>query len=105
MALGASAQGSAVALSSDATTAFVGGTGDNHGRGAAWVVGTGPCTMDIDGNKSIDPLTDGLLMLRAMFGLTGDAVTTGALGPGASRSTWSAIRSYLNTNCGNSFAQ
>ncbi len=34
--------------------------------------------IDIDGNNSFDALTDGLLILRSMFGLTGTALTSGA---------------------------
>ncbi len=34
--------------------------------------------IDIDGNNSFDALTDGLLILRSMFGLTGAALTSGA---------------------------
>ena len=68
------------------------------------LVGGGPCTLDVDGNNAIDALTDGLLILRAMFGLTGTSVTNGALGGGASRSDWTTIRAYLNGSCGASFA-
>ena len=46
---------------------------------------------DIDGNNSINALTDGLMLLRAMFGLTGTAVTNGAVQ--GSRS-WAEIRTY-----------
>ena len=63
------------------------------------------CTLDVDNNGLIRALTDGLLLIRAMFGLTGDAVTAGAIGPGAGRKDWEAIRSYLNTYCGTNFAQ
>jgi len=64
------------------------------------------CTLDLDGNGSIDALTDGLLLLRAMFGLTGTSVTNGAIGGGmVARGNWAAIRSYLNGNCGANFAQ
>lgn len=64
-----------------------------------------PCDMDIDGNGTIDALTDGLMLLRAMFGLTGTAVTQGAVGSGSpSRSTWAQIQPYLNANCGTNFA-
>ena len=34
-------------------------------------VGSGGCLLDIAGNGTIDALTDGLLLLRSMFGLTG----------------------------------
>ena len=35
--------------------------------------------IDIDGNEKFDALTDGLLILRSMFGLTGDSLTSGAV--------------------------
>ena len=35
--------------------------------------------IDIDGNDEFDALTDGLLILRSMFGLTGDSLTSGAV--------------------------
>ncbi len=66
------------------------------------------CTLDIDGNNTVNALTDGLLLLRAMFGLTGAAVTAGAIagddGSGApTRTDWVKIRTYLNGSCGTSF--
>lgn len=63
------------------------------------------CKLDVDGNGTIDALTDGLMMLRAMLGMTGTAVTTGALGANPTRNAWASIRLYLNGNCGTSFAQ
>jgi hypothetical protein len=63
------------------------------------------CSLDIDGNGSIDALTDGLMLLRAMFGLTGTSVTNAAIGQGATRLDWAAIRGYTNTNCGSGFVQ
>lgn len=62
-------------------------------------------TLDIDGNGTTDALTDGLLLARAMSGLTGTAVTTGAVVAGAPRATWADVRSYLNARCGTNFAQ
>jgi hypothetical protein len=60
---------------------------------------------DIDGNGKIDALTDGLLSLRAQFGLTGTAVTNGAIGPGAIRTTWADIRHHMNMYCGMTWRQ
>ena len=34
---------------------------------------------DIDGNGNVDALTDGLLLLRYLFGLSGDTLTVGVL--------------------------
>lgn len=61
--------------------------------------------LDVDGNGVVDPLTDGLMLLRAMFGLTGTSVTNSAIGTGTpSRTTWTTIRTFLNANCGMNFA-
>ena len=60
--------------------------------------------LDIDGNTSFDALTDGLMILRALFGLTGTAVTHGAITPGVGRDTaqigvyLSDIRPYLDVD-------
>jgi len=63
-----------------------------------------PCTLDADGNGSLDPLTDGLMIVRAMFGLTGTAVTSGALAGNSARNSWALVRAYLNGSCGANFA-
>ena len=52
--------------------------------------------LDIDGDRIVDPLTDGLLLASAMMGLTGAAVTNSAIGAGATRTSWAQIRLYLN---------
>lgn len=62
------------------------------------------CTLDFDGNGSLDALTDGLLFVRALFGITGTAVTDNAIGGGAARKTWAELRAYFNGNCGTNFA-
>lgn len=57
-------------------------------------------TLDIDGNGTVEAATDGILLLRALLGLGGSAVTNGALGTGApTRATWPAIRQYLVNTC------
>jgi hypothetical protein len=55
--------------------------------------------LNIDGSGNASAATDGVLLLRAMFGLTGTAVTNGV-----TNRTWADIRTYLNTQCGGSFA-
>jgi len=58
------------------------------------------CTPDIDGDGRSTATIDGLIMTRVMLGLTGTAVTGGITFPAtAPRKTWSAIRSYLVTQC------
>ncbi|MEO7255797.1 MAG: transglutaminase domain-containing protein [Casimicrobium sp.] len=56
--------------------------------------------LDIDGNGQSLAASDGLLLLRALFGFTETTVTDDALGaPPQARSDWAAIRNYLNTTC------
>lgn len=50
---------------------------------------------DIDGNGKIDALTDGLLLLRYLFGLFGDDLITGSLATDAARATSQEIEQYL----------
>ena len=55
---------------------------DNDGISAydEFIAGTIPAgSLDIDGNGQYDALTDGLLLLRGMFGLTGTALLDGAV--------------------------
>lgn len=63
-----------------------------------------PESLDVDGNGAVDPKTEGLVILRAMFGLSGTAVTGGAVTPGVPRDNWTAIRACLIATCGTSFA-
>ena len=51
--------------------------------------------LDIDGNGQVDAATDGLLILRYMFGFRGDALIQNAVGQGAIRSTSGAIEAVL----------
>jgi hypothetical protein len=57
--------------------------------------GSGCLDVDLDG--AIGPLTDGLLILRYLFGFTGPALVTGALGNGAARTDPAAIDAYLDS--------
>jgi hypothetical protein len=52
---------------------------------------------DIDGNGVVDALTDGLMLLRSLFGLTGDAVISAAVGDGATRTTAADIEAYIGS--------
>jgi uncharacterized protein (DUF1800 family) len=56
------------------------------------------CSFDVDNNGQVDALTDGLLILRGGLGLTGTALTQGALGAGATRSDPAAVLSFINAN-------
>ena len=81
------------------STLHIGATAATFRVGTGAISGFG-CTLDVDGNGAQDALSDGLLILRALFRLTGDNVTIGAVAGNATRRGWSDIVAYLNTICG-----
>ena len=58
------------------------------------------CTMDADGNGSVDALTDGLLFIRHMFGIRGDSLISNAVDNACTRCTADEIEPYLE-QCAN----
>ena len=58
------------------------------------------CSMDIDGDGRVLGTTDAVLLARVALGVTGSAVVAGAIGVGATRTTWTGIRNYLVSQCG-----
>ena len=53
--------------------------------------------LDVDGNGRTDALTDGILLIRYLFGLRGAALVSDAIGVGSTRTTAQAIEAYLGT--------
>jgi hypothetical protein len=53
--------------------------------------------LDIDGNGDVDALTDGLILIRYLFGLRGNALIAGAIGSGATRTTAAEVEAYVQT--------
>jgi hypothetical protein len=53
-------------------------------------------SLDVDGNSGADALTDGLLLVRYLFGLTGPSLTNAAIGTNATRSTPAATQQYMD---------
>ena len=51
---------------------------------------------DIDGNGTVDPLSDGLLLLRHLFGFSGESLVKGVVHPDGSRQSAEEITSYMN---------
>ena len=51
--------------------------------------------LDIDGDTEFKSTTDGLLVIRYVLGVRGDALVAGAIGTNASRSTYADIQQYL----------
>ena len=60
------------------------------------------CSASIVGAPSgPQAMLDGIVLLRALMGLTGDAVTNGIAFPaGTARTSWVDIKAHLNDNCG-----
>ena len=56
--------------------------------------------LDIDGNGIADPLTDGLLITRYLFGFQGPSLTNGAVGPNCARCSAGSIENYLDSLSG-----
>lgn len=61
-----------------------GGTCRNSGALLAYLTNIAP-KLDVDGNGTTDPLTDGMMILRYLFGLRGNAVSQGVIGAGATQ--------------------
>ncbi len=51
--------------------------------------------LDIDGDGSSGPLTDGLLLIRYLFGFSGDSLISDAIGDGAERDTAEEVEVYI----------
>ena len=52
--------------------------------------------LDIDDNGALEPLTDGLLVLRYLFGFTGTTLTNGAVDDDCERCDAATIEPYLS---------
>jgi len=52
--------------------------------------------LDIDGNGESKALTDGLLLIRYLFGFRDSALVSGAIGDGATRVSPEEIEAYIN---------
>ena len=53
--------------------------------------------IDIDGDGKTEALTDGLLLLRYLFGFDGDALIQGVIAESATRTTSEEIKSYIGS--------
>ena len=51
--------------------------------------------LDIDGDGESKALTDGLLLIRYLFGFSGDSLVSGAIGPDATRDTAETVEAYI----------
>ena len=53
--------------------------------------------VDVDANGEADALTDGLIILRYLFGLRGDVLLSGVISDGAARDTALAVETYVQS--------
>ena len=51
--------------------------------------------QDIDGNPLTEPLTDGLMIIRYLFGIRGQGLIQGAIRQGSARATASDVELFL----------
>jgi hypothetical protein len=56
-----------------------------RGRVEPSTTNAGYTHLDIDANREVTPLTDGIMILRHLFGYTGINLTSGAIGPNATQ--------------------
>ena len=56
----------------------------------------GAIQLDGDGDGSLEPLTDGVLLLRYLFGFTGPVLVDGAVGANCTRCDGPAVQTYLS---------
>ena len=66
--------------------------------GISWFSNAENFDLDIDSDGQTGALTDGLLILRHLFGFSGSTLTDGAVALGASRTSPEAVRAYLQVN-------
>ena len=52
--------------------------------------------MDIDDDGDTAALSDGILLIRYLFGFRGDALTSNAIGQGANRADAASIEDHLD---------
>ena len=51
--------------------------------------------LDVDGNGDQSALTDGVLLVRELFGFDNDALINGAVGAAATRGSAASVRAYV----------
>ena len=64
---------------------------------AQYLGGCETTMLDVDGVDGAEPLTDGLLILRRLFGFAGAALIEGAIGQGCMRCDAAAVEPYIDS--------
>jgi hypothetical protein len=81
------------ALTSDGVVA--GGANRKTSEAIAKYLTEGDLELDIDGNGKAEPLTDGMLLIRYLYGFSGESLIKGAIGAGAVRDTAEEVEAYI----------
>lgn len=81
------------ALTSDGVV--TGGANRESSEAIAKYLAEGGLELDIDGNGKAEPLTDGMLLIRYLYGFSGDSLVSGAIGSNATRNTAEAVEDYI----------
>lgn len=81
-------------LTANATA--TGATRDSAAIGTQLTTASTGTLLDADGDGTEDALTDGILILRHLFGFTGTTLSANATAAGASRTSGSDITTYLD---------
>ena len=87
----------------DVTVTSAGGSSTPHATSTSTLSLSTQTCADIDGDGRQDALSDGLMLVRAMFGLTGASVVNGTTSASSTRTTWDQVRAHMNAQCGTSF--
>jgi hypothetical protein len=76
-----------------------GAVSDGSSRGSSELISSyltdADSQPDIDGDGESKPLTDGLLLIRYLFGFSGDSLISGAIGSEATRDTAETVEAYI----------
>jgi hypothetical protein len=82
----------------DSSDALIDHDGDGFNALEEFERGSVPfMALDIDANGNVDALTDGLIILRYLFGLRNDALISNAIADGSVRSTSEEIETYIHS--------
>lgn len=58
------------------------------------------CNLDMNADNALSATKEGLILVRAMLGLSGSAVI---IGTGVTLGAWDTMRLQINANCGTNF--
>ena len=62
---------------------------------ALWTDADSQLDIDGDGDGESKPLTDGLILIRYLFGFSGDSLISGAISSGAERDAAEEVEAYI----------